>query len=142
MRIGEIQEATFLPGVHAASGILLVNLDRLLWPGDLLHEAGHLALLTPEARREAEGNVGNDGGDEMGAIAWSYAAALHLNLDPAVVFHAGGYQGGSEALLANFTAGHYLGVPVLEWRGLCLSGQRAAETGAAPYPHMLRWLRV
>ena len=133
VELGEIQEETFLPGIHAISGILRVDPAKLQWPGDLLHEAGHLALLTPEQRRHTEGNVGDDGGDEMGAIAWSYAAAVHLKLDPAVVFHSGGYHGGGDSILANFTTGQYMGVPILAWRGLCLP---------ASYPHMTRWLRA
>ncbi len=130
--IGEIHEDTFLPGIHAVSGILRVDLAKLQWPGDLLHEGGHLALLTPEQRLHMHGDAGNDGGDEMGAIAWSYAAALHLQLDPAVVFHPGGYRGGSRDILANFATGRYIGVPILAWRGLCQSEN---------YPQMNRWLR-
>jgi hypothetical protein len=133
VEIGEILGDTFLPGIHAAYGILQIDLARLQWPGDILHEAGHLAILTPEQRHDTQGNVGDDGGDEMGAIAWSYAAAMHLHLDPEVVFHAGGYQGGSEAILANFAAGRYMGVPILAWRGLCMT---------ASYPLMTRWLRA
>ena len=140
--LGEIGSPTFLPGIHAASGILHVDRAKLEWPGDLLHEAGHLALLSPEERLTVDGNVGDDGGDEMGAIAWSYAAALHLGLDPSVVFHSGGYHGGSTDILANFAAGRYLGVPILQWRELCLDAGRAQAEGLDPYPHMLRWLRT
>jgi len=133
VQIGEIQEDTFLPGIHTSSGTLRVDLVKLEWPGDLLHEGGHLALLTPDQRLKVQGNIGDDGGDEMGAIAWSYAAALHLQLDPAVVFHPGGYHGGGAAILTNFASGRYMGVPILEWRGLCKSGE---------YPRMSRWLRA
>jgi len=133
MEIREIHEDTFLPGIHTVSGILRVDVAKLQWPGDLLHEGGHLALLTPDQRLHTHGDVGDDGGDEMGAIAWSYAAALHLQLDPAVVFHSGGYRGGSRAMLDNFASGRYLGVPILAWRGLC---------EAASYPRMIHWLRA
>jgi hypothetical protein len=34
----------------------------------------------------------------MGAIAWSYAAALQIGLDPGIVFHAAGYRGSSQEL--------------------------------------------
>ena len=67
----------------------------------------------------------------MAAIAWSYAAALHLNLAPEVVFHAAGYRGGSRSMIENFSAGRYIGVPFLKWIGL---------TGDN-YPAMTRWLR-
>ena len=138
---GEIDHPTFLPGIHIDAGVLRVDPAKLAWPGDLLHEAGHLALLTEQGRKAAQGNVGDDGGDELGAIAWSYAAAVHLRLNPAVVFHEGGYQGGGRSMLENFAEGRYLGLPMLQWRGLCVDEKNARTVGVGPYPHMLRWLR-
>lgn len=137
VEIGEIHQPTFLPGIHAESGILRVDPAKLSWPGDLLHEAGHLALLTGEQRKQVIGNVGDDGGAELGAIAWSYAAAIHLHLDPGVVFHEHGYHGGSQGILENFAAGRYIGVPMLQWRGLAfdvrssLPGRQALPAHAA-----------
>lgn len=46
-------------------------------------------------------------------MAWSYAAALHLNIDPKIVFHEGEYKG-SESLISIFASGGSLGVPLLE----------------------------
>jgi hypothetical protein len=126
---------TFLPGLTIDHGALVVDEASLLYPGDILHEAGHLAVLSPDARQNADGDVGDDGGLEMAAIAWSYAAALHIGLDPSVVFHADGYKGGSNSLLENFATGRYIGLPVLVWAGM------TAATGARPYPFMTRWLR-
>ena len=141
VEIGAIPHPTFLPGIHADSGVLRVDPARLSFPGDLLHEAGHLALLTEQQRRQVTGDVGDNGGEELGAIAWSYAAALHLRLDPGVVFHEHGYRGGSQSMLENFAAGRYIGVPMLQWRGLCLDEKSAGQSGVEPYPHMLHWLR-
>ncbi len=115
---------------------------KLSFPGDLLHEAGHLALLTEQQRNQVTGNVGDSGGEELGAIAWSYAAAVHLQLDPCVVFHEHGYRGASESMLQNFADGRYIGVPMLQWLGLCLDEKSAVPLGVKPYPHMLRWLRA
>jgi hypothetical protein len=141
VEIGEIGQPTFLPGIHVEGGILRVDPPKLSWPGDLLHEAGHLALLSGERRRQVTGSVGDDGGEEMGAIAWSYAAAVHLQLDPAVVFHEHGYHGGGQSLCENFAEGRYIGVPMLQWLGLTLDAPSAGPLGEKPYPHMLRWLR-
>ena len=85
--------------------------------------------------------MGADGGLEMAAIAWSYAAAVHLNLDPAVVFHEEGYRGGAQTILENFQAGRYIGVPLLQYMGLTADAKRAQAINVEPYPHMLRWLR-
>jgi hypothetical protein len=132
---------TFLPGIATKKGILRIDETRLLYPGDLLHEAGHLAMLPPQDRIRADGNMGDDGGLEMSAIAWSFAAAIHLGISPAVVFHESGYKGGSQALLENFAAGRFIGVPLLEWAGLTVGEQRAKALGVPGYPAMLRWLR-
>jgi len=141
VRAGVIAERTFLPGIKIEGGVLVIDEAQLTYPGDVLHEAGHLAVV-PVARRGAlHLHVGKDGGDEMMAIAWSYAAAVHLGLDPAVVFHDGGYRGGSQALIDNFSAGRYIGVPTLQWIGLTAEPKRASDMGVPPYPHMLKWLR-
>jgi hypothetical protein len=42
---GELPEKAFLPGVTVVRGALVVDEPRLLSGGDLLHEAGHLALM-------------------------------------------------------------------------------------------------
>jgi hypothetical protein len=132
---------TLLPGVAIRRGVLTVDASRLLYPGDLLHEAGHLAVLTSAERAACDGDAGPDGGAEMAAIAWSYAAALHLGLSPEVVFHPAGYGGGSASLLENFTHGRYLGVPLLQWFGLTTEPS-SMHTSGLRYPHMTAWLRL
>jgi hypothetical protein len=139
VELREIDEKTILPGISIEGGALLVDEAKLLYSGDLLHESGHLAVVSPEQRGRAGADVEQTGGEEMAAIGWSYAAALHLGLPPEAVFHADGYRGGSASLLENFAAGRYLAVPYLQWIGL--DEKHAAETGVKPYPHMLRWLR-
>jgi hypothetical protein len=141
VRLGEVPEPSLLPGITIQAGGLLIDEARLLYPGDLLHEAGHLAVLPPAVRSGVHGDAGDDGGLEMAAIAWSYAAAVHLGLSPSVVFHEAGYRGGAQALIDNFTAGRYIGVPVLEWIGLTAVDGRAKALGVPPYPSMLKWLR-
>jgi hypothetical protein len=135
-----ISEPTFLPGIRIERGELLVDEARLRYPGDLLHEAGHLALLPTERRAAVTGDAGDNAGYEMGAIAWSYAAALYIGLDPAIVFHGDGYRGSAQAILENFASGRYIGVPILQWLGLTVSGSGNQEQEVSAYPHMLKWL--
>lgn len=136
---------SFLPGVLLDRGGLLVDEERLAYPGDLLHEAGHVAAAPAWARPAMSGSIDVPGLDtsnlEWAAIPWSYAAALAIGIDPAMVFHGGGYHGHSPGLLANFAAGVPIGVHLLEAAGMTATGPRAAELGVEPYPHMLRWLR-
>ena len=136
-----LAEPTFLDGLTICQGTLLIDESRLRYPGDLLHEAGHLAVTPGEKRSQLHQNAGADPGEEMMAIAWSYAAALHLAIDPIVVFHPAGYRGGGQAIVDNFAQGRYFGVPLLEWIGLTADKKSAANLGIQPYPHMLKWLR-
>jgi hypothetical protein len=139
---GVIDGATVLPGIKVERSILIFDPAKLKFPGDLLHEAGHLAVKTPAERRQVSSDMSADPAEEMMAIAWSYAAAVHLQLCPDLVFHPAGYGGGSESLIENFAAGHYLAVPMLQWLGLACDEKRAKETGVAPYPKMISWLRT
>lgn len=136
---------TFLPGIALRAGDLVVDPGKLTWPGDLLHEAGHLAVL-PAARRGAAhddqlNHEGVEHASELEAMAWAYAAAVELRLPTGVLIHDGGYNGKSLDLLQMYTFGVYPGL-----RGLCASGMTAAygftpDCGHVRYPQMLRWLR-
>ena len=141
VRATVIEEETFLPGILIDHGALLVDEEKLNYPGDLLHEAGHLAVLPAEQRKLLQKDAGKKAAEEMMAIAWSYAALVHLGLEPTIVFHADGYRGGSQALIEIFTQGRTFGQPTLQWIGLTLDQKAAQEMGVEPYPHMIKWLR-
>ena len=138
VRAATLVEPTFLPGLEIRHGAILVDEARLTYPGDIFHEAGHIAV-ADAAERNAP-TLSPSPGDELTAIAWSYAALRHLDLDPAVVFH-GAFKGGGASIIENFTAGHYIGVPLLQAYGMSCEPHRAAEKGLPPFPHMLRWMR-
>jgi hypothetical protein len=131
-----LPEDGFLPAIAVRDGRLLYDPDRLQYPGDLLHEAGHIAVTDP-ALRSTVSEFDSDGGDEMAAIGWSYAAALAAGIDPRVVFHDHGYRGGGESILENFAEQRYLGVPMLQYYGLA----RFPADDGEKYPGMIKWLR-
>ncbi|MGD0959427.1 MAG: hypothetical protein ABSB19_06445 [Methylomonas sp.] len=120
-------------------GSIRIDQARLTYPGDILHEAGHLAVIPPECRRLHYIKTGKIQAEEMAAIAWSYAAAVHLDIDLAVLFHSG-YKGGGQYLIDNFSAGRYIGLPVLQWLNMAHDARQAAGTGLQPYPAMQKWL--
>jgi len=141
----ELPADTFLPGLDLGPGCLYLHSEKLKYPGDLLHEAGHLAVTTPEQRfaigtEKLELPFPTDG-EEIAAVLWSYAAAQYLELPPEIVFHENGYKNESSWLIENFGEGNYIGLPFLEWVGLTAGEKRAEELGVKPFPHMLKWLR-
>ena len=139
-RAGTLPDKTFLPGLDIRYGAIVVDEEKLAYPGDILHEAGHIAVSEPEARKAP--TLAPTDGEEIATLAWSYAALRHLDLAPDIVFHPDGYKGGSQSLIENFSAGCYLGVPLLQYYGLTVEPKFAAERGVEPFPHMLRWLRA
>jgi hypothetical protein len=140
-----LDEACFLPGVRIRRGALVFDRTHLLAAGDLLHEAGHIALTPAVHRHELDGDVlpaqHHPYGGEVEAIAWSYAAALRIGLPPDELFHPRGYKGGAQALAFSFSVGVYPGAAGLAEHGLTAVGEPARRAGVPPYPHMLRWLR-
>lgn len=141
----KIQSETFLPGISVKNGGLLIDEEKLLYPGDLLHEAGHIAVTPARLRNNLNDEISlpelHPGVLETEAIIWSYAACVYLGLDLRTVFHPAGYLGNSEALLFNFSLGVFPGITQLEDAGMTLSSQSAANTGAEPFPKMLKWLK-
>lgn len=131
-----LAEDGFLPAIAVRDGGLRYDPDRLQWPGDLLHEAGHIAVTDP-AIRATVSEFASDGGDEMAAIAWSYAAALAVGVDPRIVFHDHGYRGDGQWLAETFATGAYIGLPMLRYYGLARFPHEEGEQ----YPAMIKWLR-
>ena len=80
-------------------------------------------------------------GEELGALAWSYAATVQLGLSSDLVFYPGSYHGWDTSLLENFAEGRYIGVPMLQRYGMAIEKSFASERGLKPYPHMLQWVR-
>ncbi len=135
----------FLPGISIVHGEIEVDLEKLKYPGDILHEAGHIAVV-PAAERNTinEHSIANREqreAEEMMAIAWSYAVCLHLDIDAGFVFHDHGYKGGGSNIAENFKQGHYFGVPMLQWVGMTKEKKDETEPGKPVYPAMLQWLR-
>ena len=127
----------FLPGLLIEKGELLLDRARLRYPGDVLHEAGHLAVTVAAERPLLGANVTENhpekDGDELAVLLWTYAACRHLGIPPVVVFHPEGYKGQSAWLIDTFGNGQYVGLPLLVWMGL---------TTTEGFPAMTRWLRA
>lgn len=142
-RFETLADNTFLPGLTIQNGVLLIDKEKLLYPGDIIHEAGHIATVSPEKRKEMDGtddNKDHAAANEMMSMAWSYAACLHMGIDPQVVFHEQGYRGQAKHIVMNYQQGGMMGVPMLQWLGMCYDQQNAPQHGEQPFPHMLKWV--
>jgi hypothetical protein len=140
----KLDSTTFLPGLKLGSNCIYIDFDQLLYPGDILHEAGHLAVATSEIRNQIDSNTLQNwptDGEEIAAILWSFAAAKHLNLPLEIVFHPNGYKNQSEWLIQSFTNKNYIGLPLLEWMELTLSEEKAITQNKEAFPIMQKWMR-
>jgi len=139
VRAVTIPEFEFFPGLGAEYGEVLVDESRLVHPGNILHEAGHLAVTDPSLRNDYR--IFPTTGQEISALAWSYAATQYLGLDAELVFYPGSYRGWDTALVENFAEGRYFGVPLLQVYEMAFEPGPAATRGIPPFPHMHSWLR-
>jgi hypothetical protein len=57
-----------------------------------------------------------------------------------LLFHPAGYKGEAAMLRENFASGRYIGVPILEWRGMTDYRQAGLAVGTPRYPVMKKWL--
>jgi hypothetical protein len=133
-----LAEKTFTPGITIAGSKLIVDRKEMKYPGDLLHEAGHIALLSEAQRANLNGDAtlgdkANEG-HELGVLSWSYFAALEAGIPPEAVFHSDGYKGESDWLLDNFSNKKYIGFPLLQWMGI-------AKKSPDGTPEIINWLR-
>jgi len=143
IKFEELNTECFLPGISIVDGELVIDLNKLKYPGDILHEAGHIAVVPSEERSTLnEHSIAqreHKDAEEMMAIAWSYAVCVHLEIDAAFVFHEYGYKNGGSSIAENFKEGRYFGVPMLQWVGMAL--EKRNNKNMPVYPSMLLWLR-
>jgi hypothetical protein len=139
--LGEEEGERLLDGLAIVEGRILIDPEVPVWPSDLLHEGGHVAVCPPE-QRATLGPLVPDPVDEMMAIGWSYAASRECDVTLAQLFHSGGYRTDGPALRQSFSVGACVGVPFLEQLGMCTSDlSLALAQGVPTYPGMIRWLR-
>jgi hypothetical protein len=72
------------------NGEIVVDMEKLKYYGDILHEAGHIAVVPAKERstlneKDIAKREQRDA-EEMMVIAWSYAACVHLELMPVLFF--------------------------------------------------------
>jgi hypothetical protein len=134
VRRAALADQTFLPALDIQYGAIAVDEQRLVHPGDALHEAGHIALGDP-ASRSAPTRAPTEG-EAIARLACSYTELRHLDLDPDIVIHPDDRKGGSQSQIDNFTSDHYLGVPLLDYFRM------AAALGVDLYPQLAARVKI
>lgn len=150
----------FLKGVRIVDG--RIHVDCAAAVEDLLHEAGHLAVLPEPYRKFAsddlEGVQARMGKDlendvcevdsrlmraimqsgEAEATAWAWAAGLHLDLPPELIISDASYGGTGASMRTQLHLRGYLGINGL-WHGdMCA---RPHQKDLPQYPTLLHWVQ-
>ena len=144
MRPGKVDVETLFPGSLISTGSLIIEESILVAPGDALHEAAHIALSPPERRSKGFGFLDEaDDREELGAIAWCWAALLKLEIAPEDIFHPAAYKRGadSQTIIDAARRRVYIGFPLLQYWGMAFDEKNALEHGVEPFPHMVNWVR-
>jgi hypothetical protein len=138
-REGKVPETTFVPGIGIENGCIVFDTETMLYPGDLLHEAGHIAVTTSGERQMLNGDVlnaaPNKDGDEMAVLLWSWLAAQHCGIPSRILFHEHGYKGDGDWLAEQYDSGTYIAAPLLQWMGIIAKIEKGEK------PRVIRWLR-
>jgi hypothetical protein len=142
VREAAIQRKTLVPGIDIVLGTLVVDRGAMCQSADLLHEAAHIALTRRDQRSVLDGTICSSAAEEISAIAWTWAAALHLGIAPHEVFHDKVISGNGPTLRENFAAGRYVGVPMLQYWGLTIEKRSPRHDDAVVYPGMIAWVRA
>lgn len=146
----------FLDAIDIVDGTLHYD-PQGVRSSDLLHEAGHLAVIPSEWRGRANGDLDivfkemcEDAfsrfevdspelravmqSGEAEATAWSYAAGVAIGLDPDDIIHPDDYDGEGETVRLQLSFSSHFGVHGLRHGGMIES--------VRTYPAMLRWLQA
>lgn len=153
----------FIVGVRIYMGGLQVSPDARV--SNILHEAGHLAVLPGRFRRLAcddidavvrlmnetvdfsnpdvgEARAAMQSGDAE-ATAWAWAVGEHLNLPPETVIEDADYDGTGEDMRASLMMRGYLGINGLASAGFCVVRPGALEKARKlpAYPRLAMWVQ-
>jgi hypothetical protein len=156
----------FIDGVRIERGTVLVDPDASI--SNLLHEAAHLAVMPARWRdvcgpdvdetigrmHELERDLLLDAPDsptaramlqcgEAEAIAWSWAAGVHLGFAHETIVEDTDFGGEGKELRMGLALEYHFGVHGLQAAGFCSvrAGALAELRGLPAYPRLKRWLQ-
>ncbi|MCW8329690.1 hypothetical protein MD588_12810 [Photobacterium sp. SDRW27] len=136
-----LDEKTFCSGISLKEGRLYIDRGKLFSPGELLYQAGKIAVSPSVDRAKLNGHILHEPCDDMMVIAWCWAALKHLNLTSDVIFATSRYGDSSCEIIEKFSTGRSIGVPLLQWAGMTNEPTRNLNDNMVVFPAMIKWLR-
>lgn len=159
-------DGSFLPNVRVVNGSLEVVAAEV-FPGDILHEAGHLAVIPAPFRPLATGDLSaveeamgayleaNPDGlakwpedpvsraifqsSDQEATAWQFAAAKAMQLPDVWLFPEDSYDGEADVVLQRLQVNEYMGINGLQAAGWTQVRKNPVKK-APVFPELAFWL--
>ncbi|MBU2767240.1 hypothetical protein HAP94_13925 [Acidithiobacillus ferrivorans] len=150
----------FLPHVCIDQGTIQATREVLL--GDLLHEAGHLAVMPARFRPLMSGNLyrslreisaqledaapdnpdllGFINADDQAATAWSWAVGIHLGMDPLCIIESAAFGGEGDDIRLLLSVNQHYGIHALQASEFC-AVRKISAAGRPVFPHLAFWLK-
>lgn len=151
---GNVPSNSFMPNIAIQDGSIIYNKDATL--GDLLHEAGHLAIIPKKYRPMCQGDMDEsmraifDKAEIAGemipdstiycaliqssdpeATAWAWSAGRHIGIEPQDIIADYLYEGTGADVRLMLSLNCYLGINGLRAAGML--------TSVKSFPHLTQW---
>lgn len=165
LQVVQVESASgFVDHVEIVHGA--IHLDEHAAVSDLLHEAGHVAIMPQRYRSYLNGNIGPGvkrmleeltalhlptddplyraaiQTSDCEATAWAWAAGKHLGLNDDEIIRDEDYNGGGEHVRLGLAFRGYLGINGLAHAGFCTVRPNPYRAGIPVYPELARWLQA
>lgn len=160
--VSRVPEGSFMATVFIRDGGLEVLPQATV--ADVLHEAGHLAVIPSRFRTYAQDDVDQaiermfealaDEADdtplmtaamhagETEATAWAWAVGCYLGLPSDVIIQDADYDGTGADIRTALTHGAYQGIQGIGHAGFCARGARDRAQGRPTFPTLAYWLQA
>lgn len=157
--VDQLGAPSFLKDVCIDHGTLQFTENALV--GDLLHDAGHLAVIPARFRIQMHGNLYKSfreilknldhmdpedpeavallNGDDLAATAWGWACGRHLDIDPQVIITPESFGHEGDHIRRMLSMNSYFGIQALQATGFCLA-RDLCVSGRSVFPKLNFWL--
>lgn len=153
----------FVPGIKIVAGCLQAS--PVATVSDLLHEAGHIAIVPAAYRSMIEADADESTGrivdkaqlstldlqdpllirllqiGDAEATAWAWAAGKYLDIPETLIIRDSDYDGGGAVQRQMLSMGRHFGVHGLQAAGFCLVRANPYRSAATVYPQLKYWLQ-
>lgn len=159
--VGTVPESSFLPNIFIRHGTIQVTSGVLI--GDLLHEAGHLAVVPSRFRPLMHGALYRSfdqifeqlanlepthpdviamlHAEDTAATAWSWACGVHLGVAHDDIITTEAFDGDGAGIRSMLSRHQYIGIHALQGSGFC-AAHGLCNPKLPVFPRLAFWAKA